>query len=199
MQAAIEQFRANLSYVRNLSAVHVAARTFSPGLDTSDVLRAQIVLVVSALDHYIHELTRLGILEVFNGKRPRTSAFDRTRVTLDGVLGGLKNPAVDDWLNDQIRRDHSWQSFQTAENIADAIRLFSNVVLWDQVGQELGVDPQILKGQLKLTIDRRNKIAHEADLDPSFPGARWPIDDAMAKGAIDFVEQVCEAIQRVVL
>jgi hypothetical protein len=199
MQAAIEQFRANLSYVRNLRTVHAAARTFSPGLDTSDVLRAQIVLVVSALDNYVHELTRLGILEVFNGKRPRTAAFDRTRVTLDGVLGALKNPGEDDWLNEQIKRDHGWQSFQTVEKIADAIRPFSNVVLWDRVGQELRVDPQILKGQLKLTIDRRNKIAHEADLDPSFPGARWPIDDAMAKDAVDFIEEICEAIQRVVL
>jgi hypothetical protein len=44
------------------------------------------------------------------------------------------------------------------------------------------------------TRDRRNKIAHEADMDPSYPGARWPISETDVNKALDFIEQLCEAI-----
>ena len=198
MKAAIEQFRQNIAYVRHLSHVHAVASS-SPGLDASDILRAQIVSAVSALDHYVHEVTRLGTLEVFNRKRTRTPAFDRARVSLEAVLTALDTPGGDDWLDDQIRHDHSFQSFQTPDKIADAVRLFSSVPLWERVAEELHVDLREVKDQLKLIVDRRNKIAHEADLDPTYPGVRWPIDAALVNGAVDFIEQVCEAIHRVAL
>jgi hypothetical protein len=198
MQVAIDQFRLGLLHVRNLGLVHKAALKTSARLDTSDVFRAQVVLVVSTLDRYVHEVSRLGALEVFVGKRPRTDAFERTRVTIEGVLLGLKNPQSVDWFENEIRREHAWQSFQTPEKIADALRIFSSVQLWKRVAKNLGVDPEVLKNQLRLTIDRRNKIAHEADMDPSYPGARWPIDETLATTTIDFIEKVGEAIHKAV-
>ena len=39
-------------------------------------------------------------------------------------------------------------------------------------------------------MDRRNKIAHEADMDPSFPGQRWPIVKRDVEDSIQFVEQL---------
>ena len=171
MQAAIDQFRANLSYVRNLSLVHSVALGASPGLDTSDVLRAQIVLAVSALDHYIHQLTRLGVLEVFNGNRARTAAFDRTRVTLDGVLLALKNPGADEWLDDEIRKAHGRLSFQAPDNIADAVRLFSDVPIWDRVSHEIGIDPETLKGHVVLPSKTGHLIQVESG--PPKQEATW--------------------------
>jgi hypothetical protein len=198
MQVAIDQFRLSLSHVRNLSLVRQAASKSSPSLDTTDVLRAQVVLVVSALDHYVHEVSRLGAIEVFTGKRSRSPAFNRSRVTLEGVLIGLKNPGSVSWFEEEIRREYGWQSFQTADKIADAVRIFSNVQLWKRVAKLLGLHRDILKNQLRLTIDRRNKIAHEADMDPSYPGVRWPIDETLATTTISFIESVGEAIHKVV-
>jgi len=199
MQVAIDHFRLNIAYVRNLSLIYATALTSSPGLDISDLLRAQVVLAVGALDHYVHTLTRMGVLEVYNGLRPRTAAFSRTKVTLDGVLTALNNPTSDGWLESEIKREHGWQTFQSAEKIAEAVRLFSDVPLWESVADDLKVNAEDLKQQLRLTVDRRNKIAHEADMDPSFPGTKWPIDAALACAAIDFVEQLGEAIQRVMV
>jgi hypothetical protein len=199
MQAAIDQFRLSVSHVRNLNLVRVAASKSSPTLDTSDVLRAQIVLIVSSLDHYVHEVARLGALEVFAGKRAAPPAFGRTRVTVEGVLTALKNPSSALWFENEIRREHGFLSFQTADKIADAIKLFSNIQLWKRVGKQLNQEPQRLKNQLRLTIDRRNKIAHEADMDPSYPGVRWPITDALATSTITFIEDLGEAIHKVVV
>ena len=50
-----------------------------------------------------------------------------------------------------------------------------------------------VKEQLRLIIDRRNKIAHEADTDPRYPGACWPISEPDVDNALGFIERVCEA------
>jgi len=48
-----------------------------------------------------------------------------------------------------------------------------------------------------LIVDRRNQIAHEADLDPTNPGARWPINALLVDDTVDFIEKVGDAIYEV--
>jgi hypothetical protein len=48
-------------------------------------------------------------------------------------------------------------------------------------------------------VDRRNKIAQEADMDPTNPGFRWPITDDLAANALDFIERLAEAIFKVAI
>jgi hypothetical protein len=48
-----------------------------------------------------------------------------------------------------------------------------------------------------MIVDRRNKIAHEADMDPANPGFRWPINQQMASDALDEIERVAEAVFKV--
>ncbi|MHA6903694.1 HEPN domain-containing protein [Ralstonia syzygii subsp. celebesensis] len=98
------------------------------------------------------------------------------------------------WLESEIRERHSFLSFQQPDKIADAIRLFSGVRLWSEVAARLGHDESSTKATLRLIVDRRNKIAHEADIDPSFPGSRWPIGEADAAQCKDFLSGLVEAI-----
>lgn len=50
------------------------------------------------------------------------------------------------------------------------------------------------------TTHRRNKIAHEADIDPTFNiGNRWHIDEVLVGDAVDFIEQAVEGIHQVLL
>ena len=53
------------------------------------------------------------------------------------------------------------------------------------------------KAQLCAIVDRRNKIAHAADLDPGNPGERWPIDRPLVEEVIDFIESTIRAIYEV--
>lgn len=62
----------------------------------------------------------------------------------------------------------------------------------------LGIDAGTAKTHLNLIIDRRNRIAHEADMYPGRPGARWPIDEILVREAIDTLEQIADAIFDVV-
>lgn len=193
MKAAIEAFRESASRVRHLGGLHGALSTLTTNaIDASDLLRAQLVLIVSALDYFIHELTLLGLVEVLEGKRPPTDAFKKYKVS-GGLLISKGGISTVDFVED-IRDRHSYLSFQQPEKIADAIRLIFDRPLWRSVSARLGVSEDIAKTRLRLIVDRRNKIAHEADLDPSYPGARWPIAPSDCNDAIEFIESVCEAI-----
>lgn len=195
MQKAIDAFRASMSRVEHLGGLHKAlAGLTTSAVDASDLLRAQIVLGVSALDYYVHEVTTIGMVEVFEGKRPATPAFLKYRVSISGVLGKAAPPHVS-WFESEVRDRHSFLSFQQPEKVADAIRLFSDVTLWKQVAVNLALSEQAVKDQLKLIVDRRNKIAHESDLDPSYPNTRWPIHTADVEKSLQFLRQTCEAIQ----
>jgi hypothetical protein len=88
-------------------------------------------------------------------------------------------------------------SFQQPDKIADAIRLISSIELWNLVAIELGMSSADVKTGLKIIIDRRNTIAHEADMDPTNPGFRWTINANMANEATDFIDRIAEAIFKV--
>ena len=195
MQAAIDQFRANITRVRNLGAIYKTLNAQTTAvMDLSDILRSEMVMAISALDHCIHEIVRFGMLEVYRGTRPETSAFLRFQISLESVRQVVSDPTSDDWLDNEIRERHGWRSFQQADHIAEAIRLISDIRLWEQVSNHLGIPAQDVKEQLNLIADRRNKIVHEADMDPTPYDTRWPIDAALVDDAINFIEQITEAI-----
>jgi hypothetical protein len=195
MKAAIDRFRINIGYVRNLSAIHKAlnAQTTS-ALDLSDILRLGLVMSVSALDKYIHDLVRIGMLEEYQAIRPATKNFLQFSISMKSAQAGISTPENIDWLDDEIWNRHSWQSFQRPDKITEAIHLISNVKLWDEIGKIMGKNASDVKTQLNLIIDRRNCIAHEADIDPSYPDSRWPIDESIVDESIDFIENVAESI-----
>lgn len=104
----------------------------------------------------------------------------------------------DSWLEDEIREGHSYKSFQHPDAIADAIRFVSAKKLWEEVGKNWDRPPQEVKQQLRSIVDRRNKIAHEADIDPTLSlGDRWPINEMLVTEVVDFLEQLGESIYQI--
>ncbi len=199
MLSAQTQFKENLKRVRELGDLAAAVQSMTTSaIDVSDIWRAQVVLVVSALDYFIHELTRLGMVECAEGVRPKTDAYLRFDMPMAAIESALTGTPHTIWVGETVRQRHSWQSFQDPDKLADAIRLVSSAQLWQDVAKRLGMSPKDVKTRLKLIVDRRNKIAHEADLDPANPGFRWPIGASLANDTVDFVEQLGDALFTVV-
>ena len=248
MQSALDQFSISIGRVRDLIALHNSVKAQATGaLDVSDKLRAALVLAVSALDYYVHEVVTLGMLEIHRGRRSEPtpsanttqSAFSRFQVSLGGarqerlaaidiaswleteieqtygyaflqqsytvaaLIPVISNSVVNrlnnaSWLEDEIRERLGYQSFQQADKIADAIRYISDKKLWDEVANKISRPAKDIKQQLNSIVDRRNKIAHEADIDPSFNiGDRWNIDEVLVGDAVDFIEKIVESIHQV--
>ena len=154
---------------------------------------------MSALDHYVHELTVQGMLEVYDGIRPQTDAFAKFRIPLVTLAGNVSIQLNRASFEDVVRESHGFLTFQQPDKIADAIRLFSAIQLWPSVALQLSLDAKQVKDHLRLIVDRRNKIAHEADMDPSYPGTRWPISPSDVGSALDMIKRVCQAIDDVVV
>lgn len=200
MHPTHNRFAANIGRARDLRALFVNLKASTAvALDITDILRASIVSAVSALDTFIHEITMIGMVEIYQKARPRTDAFGRFPISMQNVLLAIETPGDTQWLEDEIRRQHSWLSFQQPEKVADAIRLFCGKELWKEVGIRIAIDPKSAKNRLALIVDRRNKIAHEADMDPTSPGSRWPIDELLVQDVIDRLEQFGDAIFHVVM
>lgn len=197
MLRAITSYRDNITRVRNLGGINQALKSLvTTALDLSDILRAQHVLAVSALDHFVHEVALIGMLETFDGTRPSSAAYNRFRISLDAI--GTNATVSRANFESEIRSQHSFLSFQHPDRVADALRLITDKRMWEEVGAEVGSDPALLKQQLRLIVDRRNKIAHEADVDPTYPQTRWPISESDVSGTINFLNQTVEAIYKIV-
>ncbi len=68
MQATHSRFTANIARARDLRALVINLKASAgSALDLTDILRAAIVSAVSAFDNFIHEITRIGILEIYQG------------------------------------------------------------------------------------------------------------------------------------
>lgn len=199
MNDALNNFRENLRRAHDLLALadRISSLTTN-AVDASDCLRAALMQGVSALDHFVHEIVRIGMLEVQRGRRAATVAHLSFKVPMSATRRAVADAADVQWLDEAIREAHSWLSFQQPEKIADAVRLISSVPLWDALSAHLNVPKRDLKAELMLIVDRRNKIAHEADIDPTNPPARWPISVALVHDALNYLDRLGTAITAVV-
>lgn len=203
MQSAFDQFQENMSRVEALIGIYRSINTQTTGVvDSSDILRAALVFSVSALDKFVHDVTRIGMLEIFQGKRKATEAFLRFQLSMR--IFTFSQIASEEetlsFLDEEIRERHSWQSFQRPDRVADALRLVTNIKLWEEIAEAMQMDVKILKDQLTLIVNRRDQIAHEADIIPPsalLPDRRWSIHGRMTRNTIDFINKLVESIYEI--
>lgn len=192
MTSAKIHFEQNILRVKNLGLIYQNIQTqTTENLD--DILRAQYVMLVSALDHFIHEIVRLGMIETYNNNRTPTKSFK------DFILNSDKNilfqKAIMEeknsgWLNGQIRHRNGFKSFQEADKIKEALLLILDKDIWEEVSEILDTD---IKRKLNLIIDRRNQISHEADIEPINQELREIREDDIIY-SIDLIESLVNTI-----
>lgn len=187
--------------VKNLGTIYKTINLQTTSVvDLSDILRAQYVLLVSALDHFVHEIVRLGMIEIYNEKRKVTKEFKAFILSIDkDVLfkKAIMEEKNDIWLDYQIRHKNGFKSFQQADKIKEAMLLIIDTDIWEQLANILNEDIKSLKNRLNLIIDRRNQIAHEADIEPTYQELRdIHIDDI--NDSIEYIENLVTRIFEVI-
>ena len=168
-------------------------------LQLEELLRAEWVARVSALDLYVHELVAQSMLTIFEGLRPSTPAFNKFSIsgeTLQRIRHATNQAdataAFDLYVREQLGRI----TYQAADDISDGIRLISTIELWNEIALALGATlatksaaAKSLKLKHSLIMRRRNAIAHEGDLKQTFVREPWPISEA------DVAEVTCHILQ----
>lgn len=206
---ALAQFEAVWRRCDHLSALHAyLARNVSGVLQPDELLRAEWVARVSALDLYVHELVAQSMLAIFEGRRAASPAYLRFKIsteTLNRIRAAANtsgaSAAFDLYVRDQLSR----VTYQHPDDIADGVRLCSEIELWQEVAVKLGAtaatktdQAKSLKLDLSLIVRRRNIIAHEGDLKQSLLREPWPISQSDLMFVGNQIETLVKAIDAVV-
>jgi len=202
MQSAKEHFEQNIVRVKNLGYLHqTISAEITNNLDSSDILRAQYVMLISALDYFIHEIIRIGILQIYNKERKSTHEFKKFIFSTDQetlLTKAILEEKNDTWLDYQIRVRNGFKSFQQADKIKEALLLIDSSDIWEKIATLLNENKDDLKNRLNLIIERRNQIAHEADIEPIYKELR-EIEAEDVDDSIIFIEKIVTAISDVVM
>mgnify|MGYP003382108651 FL=1 len=163
---------------------------------------------VGALDLYVHELVAQSMVKIFEGSRNHCSGFSKFQCSADTVLRIKMAPTPADAtaaFDLEVRSKLSRVTYQFPEDIADGVRLVSSSELWNEIAVAKGAtaatkiaEAKSLKRDLSLIVERRNKIAHEGDLQPTVPRRPWAITAADVTYASGFLLDLVRNIDRVV-
>ena len=206
---ALAHFDAVWSRCAQLTTLHAyLAKNVSGVMQPDELLRAEWVARVSALDLYVHELVAQSMLAIFEGRRTASPAYLRFQIsneTLSRIRAATTaseaSAAFDLYVRDYLSRI----TYQDPDDIADGVRLCSAIELWNEVAINLGAtqstktaEAKNLKTQLSLIVRRRNIIAHEGDLQQSPLREPWPITQADLVFVANQIEKLVRAIDAVV-
>jgi hypothetical protein len=192
MYNSLAAFRSNIAAVRELATLHdyLCTNLKSP-MSFDDLLRFQIVYSVSALDKLIHDIIRIGMIQIFMGKRPATGKYLSERISMSAyaTLSSATIPPKEYYFEQEIISKLRIVAYQSPETIADGLSyIWDEKHKWQKIAAAMAMTEDQAKTQLKLIVDRRNKIAHEADVDIT-SGGKFAISNSDCESTVFFIEK----------
>ena len=168
----------------------------------------QLVDIISFLDRYIHELVRVGMLDIFLGKRPPTRQFNTFNISSKSLLElskydvkvPLEEIEIYKILNDEIVVKNGFLAFQHPNKISDALSyVWPTTHKWQLIAQQMGggYTSDKVTDQLILLVERRNKIVHEGDMD-GVNKCKIDIEKSYVDDSIAFVKKMVDALNYLV-
>lgn len=165
-----------------------------------DLLRSQVVNAVSAFDKLMHDLIRIGMVNIFENQRPSTSKYLSETIAIQHLPSLLASavPPPPVRFEEIVREKLSKLSFQDPTKVADGLSyIWNEPQRWQQIALGLGMSDDEAKRKLRLIITRRNAIVHEADLDP-VTSQKQSITRAEATDIADFLralgDRICDLV-----
>lgn len=198
MTNSLKQFHKNLESVNIIDGIYIYFESQVKAVDLSEIIRAQYVLLVSAFDYYIHDLVRDEMLKVFDGIKSPNSEYEKFSISLKTVNLLLSNDDASirrQLLDIEIRNITSKHSYQAPTNVERALALIAIKSIWGTVAKELRMKKEDVVKELGLIVNRRNKIAHEADIDP-VTNEKTPIDRNTLIYIKNFITKIVIAIDK---
>lgn len=137
-------------------------------IEVETIWRAQIVFLASALDFYMHELTKYGLCEIYNENWERTDKYENLQVNMKVIEVALKSGEDLDWFLEYINGYYRTITMVSYESVRDQLKLLgiktalvADRAFYQRNGTENTKDK--LKRRLNELFSRRNIIAHQSD------------------------------------
>lgn len=164
-----QSYQRFIDLVRDTENVEVLYNYFEKFMalpvDISDLLRWQWVQCISAFDKFIHDLVRVGMLEIFQGNRVPTPKYKTFQIDMQTYEDMTNNKMDASFIFERkIILKHSFMAFQDPGKVADALSfIWDENDKWGKISNQMGMDNNDCKTYLKNIVIRRNQIVHEGD------------------------------------
>lgn len=163
----------------------------------SDLLRASIVMAVSALDAYFHSKTLAFIVKSATKGDSMPKSLSKATITVADFVGATRFKRRNQGLRNAFQRSLGFQSLQQPKNIEDALSLIGIEKFWSGVAARIGNPVEDIKKELTQIVKRRNQIAHEGDLSQSKKARNKPHDitPGLVQSSLDFLDQLIKTAE----
>lgn len=203
MLAKWNSFERHIGDIRRVNHIydHLVNQVNLPSADLCDLLRIQLVNAVSAFDWLMHEYIHAGIMKQLMGDVPMTSKVKVFSIDADTYSQLATLDAIEKYkiLSVRVSSVLKTMSFQSPEKIKDGLSyIWEEPHKWQLLSQECGLSEEDLRYKVKLYVERRNQIVHEADVDFS-SGDRRVLDVVVVKDGIDLFFSLAYAISKLAL
>jgi hypothetical protein len=177
---------------------YLAQEVHAP-MDYSDLLRWQWVQSISALDKFIHDIVRIGMLYIYAGHCKPTDKYLTFTIDLKTHIQIMQDSGLAlSTFEQQILLKNGYQAFENPEKISDALSyIWNEKNKWKVIADRIGKSESDIKIQLKNISIRRNQIVHEGDYaNRELQRQSIAKDDVIE--VIGFIEKVGESIYAII-
>lgn len=163
-----ERFDNNLDSIRKQFDIAEVLKEKGNIEECEAIWRSQVVFLESALDYYIHEVSKYGMLNIFSGNWEKTEKYNNYQVPMKYVEEGFKNPESKAWLLQYLNERFSTEVYLSAESMKNQLNLlgvFFEPVMDRAFPKPYPLDSSYREGKkvVKELFERRNQIAHQTD------------------------------------
>lgn len=181
MNSSFEQFKSLIRDTRQISNVY---QHFNLNI-LDDLLRWQWTQSISALDKYIHDVIKVGLIMSYNKDIIPTKSFSNFLIPLSIIEDPL---LIQNSFEQFIIRKLSYNSYQTPEKINEGLSLiWAEEHKWQTIADNIGKEKKYITNKLNLIAQRRNQIVHQGDY-PSSNLEKENITLSEVVDVIDFIE-----------
>lgn len=175
MDIAFRLFAKNIQRARDLHALIEEIEAHKEAI-RHELLRSELVLIVAALDKLVHDIVRLGIVEILENQRLPTDAYEKnvtipltTALSLVEMERAEMTKLIDSYIYGRFQE----HSYQKADKISGGLAFISSIN--KKFEKFYAQFPPTLKTKLNFSeaksitiyldniVGRRNMIAHECD------------------------------------
>lgn len=203
LQAIKQHFDENLEHIRQQYDVARALIESDRQVDAENIWRSQLIFLDSALDFYLHELTKFGLEKIFDGDWTKSTKYNNLKVKMPYVERALNNSDDNSWFTEYINDEFSRVPMMAYDVVKDQLNLLgidiqavADKAFYVQGATEKTKDK--LKRRINELYSRRNLIAHQSDR-MAHNAEREIITEGVVNSFVDDIVKVVEAIHNVAL
>lgn len=175
MSGEKEAFDAQINSLKVLTNIYRFISPLGRFENAEHILRSEFVLMVSAFDNYLHQITHRKLTEMFFSTNPAELVPDGLRMKANGFQAILREADANEQralFETALRKRLAEDSFQSPKSVEYVMGLIQVKNFWKRVSDQMNATPDDVRNRLALIVHRRNCVAHESDIDPAMQELR---------------------------